>query len=240
MNSTKKINWRNRTGLLLASLLVSGSVLAVAWKAPANTPSKVAKTFESHVGHGRINIVDFRGAPGSGDQPFVFRLEFTSFESVPTDGFFGPVTKGKMTFSYPRQNNPAVAYNPAAAETARLTQGPAYGETVDYQAREIAPNVFEVHWKEPRRGDTVTHVEDFNRQQVCTNIANINRVPIPAGFDPLDLTKQLNNPELFPDGNPVAKSDFPYFSLCGKMRQSLAADKVWENELHMLVYEAPK
>ena len=47
------------------------------------------------------------------------------------------------------------------------------------QARELAPNVFEVHWKEPRGGDTVTHVEDFNRQELCTNITGINRVPIP-------------------------------------------------------------
>lgn len=218
------------------ALLLGGTRAGTAQAQGAET----GKNFEDHVGHGRVNIVDFRVSSGPTGPPLVFRLEFTTFERRPSDGYFGPITRGKMTFSYPRQNNPEVGYRKSAAVAAGFTQGPAYGETVDYQAREIAPNVFEVHWKEPRRGDTVTHIEDFNRQQVCTNITNINRVPIPAGFDPLDLTRQLDNPELFPKGNPVARADFPFFSLCGQMRQSLAADKVWENELHMLVYKAPK
>ena len=229
------------TRLTLLFLTSCGLVLAVTSAVKAQGLSNaVSKTFETHVGHGKVNIVDFRGAPGSGDLPLVFRLEFTTFESVPSDGFFGAITRGKMTFSYPRQNNPEVAYDQTAAGPAGFTRGPAYGDTVDYQAREIAPNVFELHWKEPKRGDTVTHVEDYNRQQVCTNITNLNRVPIPAGFNPLDLTRQLDNPELFPGGNPVSRADFPFLSLCGTMRQSLASEKVWENEMHMLVYEASK
>lgn len=110
-------------------------------------------TYEAHVGHGKVNIVDFRKATNSGGPPLVFRLEFKTFESVPSDGFFGRITRGKMTFSFPRQNNPEMADDKAGSFAARLTQGPAFGDTVDYQAREIAPNVFEVHWKEPR-GET--------------------------------------------------------------------------------------
>lgn len=197
-------------------------------------------TYEAHVGHGKVNIVDFRKATNSGGPPLVFRLEFKTFESVPSDGFFGRITRGKMTFSFPRQNNPEMADDKAGSFAARLTQGPAFGDTVDYQAREIAPNVFEVHWKEPRGGDTVTHVEDFNRQELCTNITSINRVPIPAAFDSLDLDNRLDNPKLFPNGSPVARDDFPFFSLCGTMSQSLASEKVWENKMHMLVYESPK
>ena len=89
-------------------------------------------------------------------------------------------------------------------------------------------------------GTTVTHVEDFNRQQVCTNITSINREPIPAALDGFDLTNRLDNPKLFPNGSPVAKDDFPFFSLCGTMSQSLASEKVWEDKMHMLVYESPQ
>ena len=217
--------------------IICGLILAVAPKAEAQDAG-AGDTFEAHVGHGKVNIVDFRRA--SGGLPLVFRLEFKTFESVPSDGIFGRITRGKMTYSLPRQNNPEMAYDKTASLAARFTQGPACGDTVDYQAREIAPNVFEVHWKEPKVGDTVTHVEDFNRQQVCTNITSINREPIPAALDGFDLTNRLDNPKLFPNGSPVAKDDFPFFSLCGTMSQSLASEKVWEDKMHMLVYESPQ
>jgi hypothetical protein len=217
--------------------ITCGLILAVAPKAEAQ---EGGDTFEAHVGHGKVNIVDFRRSPNSGGLPLVFRIEYKTFESVPSDGFFGRITRGKMTFSLPRQNNPEMAYDKTASIAARLTQGPAFGDTVDYQARELAPNVFEVHWKEPRGGDTVTHVEDFNRQELCTNITSINRVPIPAAFDSLDLDNRLDNPKLFPNGSPVAKGDVAFFSLCGTMSQSLASEKVWENQMHMLVYESPQ
>lgn len=227
--------------LIIASRLyiISGLILAVASKAEAQGAA-VGDTFEAHVGHGKVNIVDFRRSPNAGGLPLVFRCEYKTFESVPSDGFFGRITKGKMTFSFPRQNNPEMAYDKTASLAARLRQGPACGDTVDYQAREIAPNVFEVHWKEPGGGDTVTHVEDFNRQQLLTNITSINRLPIPVALDPFDLDKRLDNPKLFPNGSPVAKDNFPFFSLCGTMSQSLASEKVWEDKMRMLVYESPK
>ena len=144
-----------------------------------------------------------------------------------------------MTFSVPRQNNPEMAYDRTASLAARLTQGPACGDTVDYQARK-SPQRVQAHWKELRGGDTVTHVEDFNRQELCTNITSINRVPIPAAFGSFDLDNRRDNPKLFPNGSPVAKDHFPFFSLWGMISQSLASEKVWENKMHMLVDESPK
>ena len=126
-----------------------GLILALAPKAESQD---TGDTFEAHVGHGKVNIVDFRKSPNSGGLPLVFRCEYKTFENVPSDGIFGRITRGKMTFSLPRQDNPEMAYDKTASLAARLTQGPACGDTVDYQAREIAPNVFEVHWKEPRGG----------------------------------------------------------------------------------------
>jgi len=225
--------------LLLAflTIVLSGLLSACGGAEAADTPS--CNAFESWVGHGKVNIVDFRAQTGGDSSPFMFRLKFNSFDAPTTDGFFGSITRGTMTFSYPRQNNPEVAYVKDAPYPAAYTQGPAFGERISFQAREVACNVFEVHWKEPNKGDTVTHVEDFNRQHVCTNITNINRVTIPGRFNPFDLAQQLNNTTLFPHGSPVASADFPFFALCGTMSQSLESDHVWENTLHKLVYVAP-
>jgi hypothetical protein len=197
------------------------------------------RNFESWVGGDKINIVDFTATTGGAASPFKFRLKFNSFQSAPSDGYFGPITTGTMTFSYPRQNNPEVPYNAANGFPANYTQGPTFGEKVNFQAREVACNVFELHWKEGNKGDTVTHVEDFNRQHICTNITNINRTPIPAAFDPFDMTQQMNNRDLFPAGSPVASDQFPFFPLCGTMSQSRESERVWEDRLHFLVYTAP-
>lgn len=195
------------------------------------------KSYESWVGNGKVNVVDFRGSDES--SPFRFRLKFHNFEQVKSDGFMGPVTKGFMTFSYPRQAKPEVAYVKSAPYPAPFTQGPALGEKVEYQAREVSCNVFEVHWKEPKKGDTVTHVQNYNKQHVCTNITNVNREPVPSGFDPFDLSAQMNNKALFPTGSPLLKDGFGWYNLCGKMTQSLERDRVWEDKLGFLVYEAP-
>jgi hypothetical protein len=202
----------------------------------ATTPVASCHSFESYAGNGKINIVDFTAMTGS--PALRFRLKFNSFQTLPADGYFGALTTGDVTYSYPRQNNPEVAYVKGAPFPAAFTNGPAFGEKVHYVAREIACNVFQVTWKETEKGDTVTHVEDFGRQQVCTNITNINMATIPAGFDPFDKSAQLNNTALFPQGNPAAAPGF-FTNICGTMSQSLESARVWEDALHSLVYTAP-
>ncbi|MBY0554970.1 hypothetical protein K2P97_10610 [bacterium] len=224
---------KNKMAALLFLLTLTAGQ---AW-AKKSADGNSCKSFESWVGNGKINIVDFRGNDET--SPFRFRLKFHNFEQVKSDGFMGPITRGSMTFSYPRQAKPEVAYVKSAAYPAPFTLGPAFGEKIEYQAREVSCNVFEVHWKEPKKGDTVTHVQDYNKQHVCTNITNINREPIPAGFDPFDLSAQMNNKSLFPKGSPLLKDGFGWYNLCGKMAQSLERDRVWENKFGFLVYEAP-
>ncbi len=214
------------------------SMLALPAQAqPTEDAAPTCHSYSHWVGRSQVNIVDFRGKDPS--SPFRFRLKAHSYDSVPSDGYFGPITRGELTFSYPRQANPEVPYVKGAPYPAPYTQGPAFGEKVSYQAREIACNVFEVHWKETLKGDTVTHVQDYNRQQVCTNITNINRQPIPAGFDPFDLRHQFSNRTLFPEGSPLEQPGFGWFNLCGTMSQSLESDRVWEDQLGFLVYNAP-
>jgi len=201
----------------------------------ATQASGKCETFEAHLGGDKVNIVDFTATTGGAASPFKFRLKVDTLESIPSDGYFGALTKGTMTFSYPRQANPELPYVKSDPYPAPYLHGPAFGETVVYQAREIACNVFEIHWKETHKGDTVTHVQDFGRNQVCTNITNINRVPIPPGFDPLDLGNQLNNRDLFPAGSPLDDPNFGFSPLCGTMSQSLETDQVWE-KMNYLVY----
>ena len=69
--------------------IICGLILGLAPKAEAQ---EVGDTFEAHVGHGKVNIVDFRRSPNSGGLPLVFRIEYKTFESVPSDGVFGRIT----------------------------------------------------------------------------------------------------------------------------------------------------
>ena len=222
---------------LLGSVVVPG--IAHADDDDSHHHQHSCRPYEAWVGGDKVNIVDFTATTGGASSPFKFRLKVNTITSETRDGFFGPIAKGTMTFSYPRQNNPELPYVKSDPYPAMYTHGPAFGEKVEFQARELGCNLFEVHWKETHKGDTVTHVQDFNRQQVCTNITNINRVPIPAAFDPFDINAQMNNTTLFPDGSPVAKDSFAWFPLCGSMSQSHERDRVWENKLHYLVYIAP-
>lgn len=47
-------------------------------------------------------------------------------------------------------------------------------DTVEYKATQIRPQVFMVYWHEPKSGDNVVHVEDFENGIVYTNIAHRN------------------------------------------------------------------
>lgn len=53
-------------------------------------------------------------------------------------------------------------YDPNGKEMT-YTRPDGSGDTVQYTAIEIRPNVFMVYWTEPKSGSHVTHVEDFER-----------------------------------------------------------------------------
>jgi hypothetical protein len=229
--------YKGVTGFVAAITLLCAFTTSAIAGTESSKNNGACKSYEAWVGNGKVNVVDFRGNDES--SPFRFRLKFHNFEQVKSDGFMGPITRGFMTFSYPRKAKPEAAYDKSAPYPAPFTQGPAFGEKIEYQAREVGCNVFEVHWKEPKKGDTVTHVQNYNKQHVCTNITNVNREPIPAGFDPFDLNAQMNNKSLFPAGSPLLKDGFGWYNLCGKMTQSLERERVWEDKFGFLVYEAP-
>ncbi|WBV55966.1 MBL fold metallo-hydrolase [Chryseobacterium daecheongense] len=47
-------------------------------------------------------------------------------------------------------------------------------DTVEYTATEIAKNIFMVYWHEPKTGENVTHIQDYNKNIIYTNIAGKN------------------------------------------------------------------
>lgn len=53
------------------------------------------------------------------------------------------------------------------------TEGSSKGstDTVEYKAVEVAKNVFMVYWHEPHLGFNVTHIQDYNKNIVYSNIA---------------------------------------------------------------------
>lgn len=53
-------------------------------------------------------------------------------------------------------------YDPNGKEMT-YTRPDGSGDTVQYTAIEVRPNVFMVYWIEPKSGTHVTHVEDFER-----------------------------------------------------------------------------
>lgn len=47
-------------------------------------------------------------------------------------------------------------------------------DTVQYTAVEVAKNVFMVYWHEPKLGSNITHIQDYNKNIIYTNIAEAN------------------------------------------------------------------
>ncbi|MCT2561301.1 MBL fold metallo-hydrolase [Chryseobacterium herbae] len=47
-------------------------------------------------------------------------------------------------------------------------------DTVQYTATELSRNVFMVYWHEPKLGSNVTHIQDYNKNIIYTNIAEPN------------------------------------------------------------------
>ncbi|SHF13406.1 MBL fold metallo-hydrolase [Chryseobacterium vrystaatense] len=47
-------------------------------------------------------------------------------------------------------------------------------DTVQYTAVEVAKNVFMVYWHEPELGSNITHIQDYNKNIIYTNIAEPN------------------------------------------------------------------
>jgi hypothetical protein len=78
-------------------------------------------------------------------------------EAFPATGNVYEVTFGDRPFRVDFDTN---------GKQMTFTRPDGSGDTVQYTAVEIRPNVFMVYWTEPKSGTHVTHVEDFERGMV--------------------------------------------------------------------------
>ena len=76
------------------------------------------------------------------------------------------VTFGDFAFKLDFTDDKTMTFTGVGAASQGVT------DTVQYTAVEIRPKVYMVYWSEPKSGDNVTHVEDFQRGEVYTNIAS--------------------------------------------------------------------
>jgi hypothetical protein len=76
------------------------------------------------------------------------------------------VTFGEFAFTLDFTDDKTMTFTGIGAASQGVT------DTVQYTAVEIRPRVYMVYWSEPKSGDNVTHVEDFERGEVYTNIAS--------------------------------------------------------------------
>lgn len=76
------------------------------------------------------------------------------------------VTFGDFAFKLDFTDDKTMTFTGIGAASQGVT------DTVQYTAIEIRTGVYMVYWSEPKSGDNVTHVEDFQRGEVYTNIAS--------------------------------------------------------------------
>lgn len=71
--------------------------------------------------------------------------------------------KGKFVLDY--KDNKTMSFTGTDGAFKGLT------DTVQYTVTEVAKNVFMVYWQEPKTEENVTHVQDYNKHVIYTNIA---------------------------------------------------------------------
>jgi phosphoribosyl 1,2-cyclic phosphodiesterase len=71
--------------------------------------------------------------------------------------------KGKFVLDY--KDNKTMSFTGTDSAFKGLT------DTVQYTVTEVAKNVFMVYWHEPKTEENVTHVQDYNKHVIYTNIA---------------------------------------------------------------------
>jgi hypothetical protein len=73
---------------------------------------------------------------------------------------------GAVKFVLDFKDNTTMTFTGTAGSSKNST------DTVSYTAVEVAKNVFMVYWHEPHLGFNVTHIQDYNKNIVYSNIAD--------------------------------------------------------------------
>ena len=89
----------------------------------------------------------------------------TTKSPYPAIGKKVEVDFGVVKFVLDFKDNTTMTFTGTAGSSKNST------DTVSYTAVEVAKNVFMVYWHEPHLGFNVTHIQDYNKNRVYSNIA---------------------------------------------------------------------
>lgn len=131
----------------------------------AVTENKTAETIVSFM------IKKYPELPGKeelemGVKVFLGEMAWDLKSPYPAIGHKVEVNLGTFSFTLDFKDNKNMSFT----GTDGKVKGAA--DTVQYTAVEVAKNVFMVYWHEPKLGSNITHIQDYNKNIVYTNIAD--------------------------------------------------------------------
>ncbi|WP_418122530.1 MoaF-related domain-containing protein [Chryseobacterium sp. PTM-20240506] len=101
---------------------------------------------------------------GMGVKVFLGEMNWDLKSPYPAIGRKVEVDFGKGKFVLDYKDNKTMSFSGTEAFKG-------ISDTVEYTATEIAKNIFMVYWHEPKTGENVTHIQDYNKNIIYTNIA---------------------------------------------------------------------
>ncbi len=104
---------------------------------------------------------------GMGVKVFLGEMNWDLKSPYPAIGRKVEVDFGKGKFVLDYKDNKTMSFSGTEAFKG-------ISDTVEYTATEIAKNIFMVYWHEPKTGENVTHIQDYNKNIIYTNIAGKN------------------------------------------------------------------
>lgn len=102
---------------------------------------------------------------GMGAKVFFGEMAWDLRSPYPAIGHQVEVDFGAVKFLLDFKDNKTMTFTGTAGSSKNST------DTVEYTAVEVAQNVFMVYWHEPHLGFNVTHIQDYNKNIIYSNIA---------------------------------------------------------------------
>ncbi|KAB1229703.1 MBL fold metallo-hydrolase [Chryseobacterium viscerum] len=100
-----------------------------------------------------------------GVKVFLKEMDWDLKSPYPAIGHQVEVDFGDVKFILDFKDNKTMTFKGTAGNSKNST------DTVEYTAVEVAKNVFMVYWHEPHLGSNVTHIQDYNKNIIYSNIA---------------------------------------------------------------------
>ncbi|KFF11796.1 metallo-beta-lactamase [Chryseobacterium soli] len=131
---------------------------------------KAVTTNSTSEGIVKLMVQQYPDLPGKdelamGAKVFLGEMDWELKSPYPAIGHKVEVDFGGVKFLLDFKDNKTMTFTGTAGSSKNST------DTVEYTAVEVAKNVFMVYWHEPNLGFNVTHIQDYNKNIVYSNIA---------------------------------------------------------------------